>query len=342
MDTIKILCVDDEESIESQIRQFFRRKIRTSECEFFYARNGVEAQDVLNSNPDIDIILSDINMLPKPIDMEDLGVTVEKAISQIHYIHESQKEHTQLESLKKDLSVAGEIQQYILPREFPPFPDVSNQLDIYASMEAARDVGGDFYDFFRVDDDHIALVIADVCGKGIPAALYMTMSRTIIRSKGIYCLSAAECMNEANRQLVANSIDCMFVTVFYAIYNIRTGVVNYCNAGHNPPYLLHGADSTMVRGSKNPMLGSFDGLQYKEGTLQMEPGDTLVMYTDGVTEAMKASHEELGPERFEQILQNARDMDSQEIVKAVKTGIADFVGDTRKSDDMTMLVIKRK
>jgi len=97
-----------------------------------------------------------------------------------------------------------------------------------------------------------------------------------------------------------------------------------------------------VRGSKNPMLGSFDGLQYKEGTLQMEPGDTLVMYTDGVTEAMKASHEELGPERFEQILQNARDMDSQEIVKAVKTGIADFVGDTRKSDDMTMLVIKRK
>jgi sigma-B regulation protein RsbU (phosphoserine phosphatase) len=98
----------------------------------------------------------------------------------------------------------------------------------------------------------------------------------------------------------------------------------------------------MVRGSKNPMLGSFDGLQYKDGSLQMEPGDTLVMYTDGVTEAMNASHEELGPERFGQILQNARDMGSQEIVKAVKTGIADFVGDARQSDDITMLVIKRK
>ena len=387
MDTIKILSVDDEEAIESLMRQYFRRKIRAGEYEFFYARNGVEALDVLNRNPDIEIILSDINMpvmdglkllskvkemhnpalqvimvsaygdmqnirqamnsgafdfVTKPIDMDDLNVTIEKAIGQIHYVHESQEEHTQLESLKKDLSVASEIQQYILPREFPPFPDVSDQLEIYASMEAAKDVGGDFYDFFRVDDDHIAFVIADVCGKGIPAALFMTMSRTMIRSKGMHCLSAAECMTDANRQLAANSVDCMFVTVFYAIYDIRTGLVNYCNAGHNPPYLLHGADSTMVRGSKNPMLGSFDGLQYKDGSLQMEPGDTLVMYTDGVTEAMNGSHEELGPERFGQILQNARDMGSQEIVKAVKTGIADFVGDARQSDDITMLVIKRK
>ena len=213
MDTIKILSVDDEEAIESLMRQYFRRKIRAGEYEFFYARNGVEALDVLNRNPDIEIILSDINMpvmdglkllskvkemhnpalqvimvsaygdmqnirqamnngafdfVTKPIDMEDLGVTVEKAISQIHYVHESQEEHTQLESLKKDLSVASEIQQYILPREFPPFPDVSDQLDIYASMEAAKDVGGDFYDFFRIDDDHIAFVIADVCGKAYP------------------------------------------------------------------------------------------------------------------------------------------------------------------------------
>ena len=387
MAAIKILSVDDEESIESLMRQYFRRKIRAGEYEFFYARNGVEALDVLNSNPDIEIILSDINMpvmdglkllanvnekhnpalrvvmvsaygdmqnirqamnsgafdfVTKPIDMDDLNVTIEKAIGQIHYVHESQEEHTQLESLKKDLSVASEIQQYILPREFPPFPDVSDQLDIYASMEAAKDVGGDFYDFFRVDDDHIAFVIADVCGKGIPAALFMTMSRTMIRSKGMHCLSAAECMTDANRQLAANSVDCMFVTVFYAIYDITSGLVNYCSAGHNPPYLLHGAELSMVRGSKNPMLGSFDGIEYKEGTLQMEPGDTLVMYTDGVTEAMNASREELGPERFEQILQTVRDKSSEEIVKAVRTGIADFVAGAKQSDDITMLVIKRK
>lgn len=386
MATIKILSVDDEAPIESLMKQFFRRKIRAGEYEFFFARNGQEALSVLHDNPDIEIILSDINMpvmdglkllakvsemhnralrvimvsaygdmdkirqamnngafdfVTKPIDMDDLSLTIEKAIDQIHYVHESQQEHTQLESLKKELTVASEIQQYILPRVFPPFPELSDHLDIYASMEAAKEVGGDFYDFFRIDDDRISFVIADVCGKGIPAALFMTMSRTIIRSKGMHCISAGECMTDANRQLVANSVDCMFVTVFYAIYHVKTGLVNYCNAGHNPPYLLHAAHPTKVIGSKNPMLGSFDGLEYKEGTLQLEPGDTLVMFTDGVTEAMNASHEEFDTDRLERILQETHTMSSEQMVKAVKTGIADFVGDAKQSDDMTMLVFKR-
>ena len=387
IEVIKILSVDDEPSIESLMKQYFRRKIRAGEYEFLFARNGMEALAVLNSNPDIEVILCDINMpvmdglkllskvnetnnlalrvimvsafgdmqnirqamnngafdfVTKPIDMDDLSVTIEKAIAQIHYVHESQEEHTQLESLKKDLTVASEIQQYILPRDFPPFPDVSDQLDIYASMEAAKNVGGDFYDFFRIDDDHIGFVIADVCGKGIPAALYMTMSRTIIRSKGMHCLSAGECLTDANRQLVANSVDGMFVTVFYAIYHLKTGAFNYCSAGHNPPYLLHAANITKLLGSKNPMLGSFEGLEYREDTLQLEPGDTLVMYTDGVTEAMNASHEELGTDRFEHLLQDAHTMNSQQIIKAVRTGITDFVGDAKQSDDITMLVFKRK
>ena len=122
--------------------------------------------------------------------MDDLALTIEKAIEQIHYVHESQKEHTQLESLKEDLVSAKEIQQSFLPRKFPPFPEDSDKVDIYASMDAAKDVGGDFYDFFRIDDDRIALVIADVCGKGIPAALFMAVSRTIIHSKGMQGVSA--------------------------------------------------------------------------------------------------------------------------------------------------------
>ena len=121
----------------------------------------------------------------KPIDMDDLARTIEKAVEQIRYVHESQKEHTQLESLKEDLVSAKEIQQSFLPSVFPPFPEDSDKLDIYASMEAAKDVGGDFYDFFRIDGDRIALVVADVCGKGIPAALFMAVSRTIIHSKGM-------------------------------------------------------------------------------------------------------------------------------------------------------------
>lgn len=387
MAAIKILSVDDEAPLELLMRQYFRRKIRNGEYEFFFAHNGLEALSILYNNPDIEIILSDINMpemdgltllakvnemrnpalrvimvsaygdmknireamnngafdfATKPIDMDDLSLTIEKAIAQINYVHESQKEHVQLESLKNDLTTARDIQQYILPRVFPPFPEDSDKVDIYASMEAAKDIGGDFYDFFRVDNDHIALVIADVCGKGIPAALFMAVSRTIIRSKGMQGCSAAECMTESNRLLAAYSIDCMFLTVFYAIYNIKTGSVSYCNAGHNPPYLLHADGSVSeLPLSRNTIVGAFEGMEYGEDMLQLEQGDTLVMFTDGVTEAMDTAYKEFGAERLDSILRQQSGANSQQIIEAVKAGIKEFVGDAEQSDDITMLVIKR-
>ena len=221
---IKILSVDDEAPIELLMKQFFRRKIRSGEYEFFFARNGVEALAVLDEHPDIEIVLCDINMpemdgltllaklnekrnpamrvimvsaygdmrnirqamnngafdfATKPIDMDDLALTIEKAINQISYVHASQKEHKELVTLQKDLTLASEIFSSIsCPARSPPFTEISDKLDIYASMEAAKDIGGDFYDFFRIDDDHIGLVIADVCGKGIPAALFMAVSQT--------------------------------------------------------------------------------------------------------------------------------------------------------------------
>ena len=388
MAAIKILSVDDEAPLELLMRQYFRRKIRNGEYEFFFAHNGLEALSILYNNPDIEIVLSDINMpemdgltllakvnemrnpalrvimvsaygdmknireamnngafdfATKPIDMDDLSRTIEKAIEQITFVHESQKEHTQLESLKRDLTTARDIQQYILPRVFPPFPEENGKMDIYASMEAAKDIGGDFYDFFRIDDDRIALVIADVCGKGIPAALFMAVSRTIIRSKGVQGCSAAECMTESNRLLAAYSIDNMFVTVFYAVYNIKTGLVTYSNAGHNPPHLLRkdGIVSELPM-SKNTIVGVFDGFEYQEETLQLEQGDTLVMFTDGVTEATNAAYEEFGVERLDSILRQQTDAGCQQMVEAVKTGIREFVGDAEQSDDITMLVVKRK
>lgn len=387
MAAVKILSVDDEAPLELLMRQYFRRKIRNGEYEFFFAHNGLEALTILYNNPDIEIILSDINMpemdgltllakvnemrnpalrvimvsaygdmknireamnngafdfATKPIDMDDLSLTIEKAIAQINYVHESQKEHVQLESLKNDLNTARDIQQYILPRVFPPFPDNSDKVDIYASMEAAKDIGGDFYDFFRIDEDRIALVIADVCGKGIPAALFMAVSRTIIRSKGIQGCSAAECITESNRLLASYSVDGMFVTVFYAIYNIKTGLVSYCNAGHNPPHLLH-RDGTIseLPISKNTIVGVFEGLEYQENTLQLEQGDTLVMFTDGVTEATDTAYKEFGSERLDNILHQKADANCQQIIESVKAGIKDFVGDAEQSDDITMLVVKR-
>ena len=387
MAAIKILSVDDEAPLELLMKQYFRRKIRNGEYEFFFAHNGLEALSILYNNPDIEIILSDINMpemdgltllakvnemrnpalrvimvsaygdmknireamnngafdfATKPIDMDDLSLTIEKAIAQINYVHESQKEHAQLESLKNDLTTARDIQQYILPRVFPPFPEDSDKVDLYASMGAAKDIGGDFYDFFRIDDDHIALVIADVCGKGIPAALFMAVSHTIIRSKGMLGCSAAECMAESNHLLAAYSVGNMFVTVFYAIYNTKTGLVSYCNAGHNPPHLLR-QDGTVseLPLSKNTIVGVFDNLDYQEDTLQMEHGDTLVMFTDGVTEAADAEFNEFGAERMDNILRQQAHANSREMVEAVKTGIREFVGEAEQSDDITIMAVKR-
>lgn len=388
MAAIKILSVDDEAPLELLMRQYFRRKIRNGEYEFFFAHNGLEALAILYNNPDIEIILSDINMpemdgltllakinemrnpalrvimvsaygdmknirqamnngafdfATKPIDMDDLSLTIEKAIEQIKFVHESQKEHSQLESLKKDLTTARDIQQYILPQVFPPFPEDNDKLDLFASMEAAKDIGGDFYDFFRIDEDHIAVVIADVCGKGIPAALFMAVSRTMIRSKGMLCDKVSECLTETNHLLAAYSVDSMFVTVFYAIYNTKTGNVTYCNAGHNPPHLLR-ANGTIeeLPLAKDTVVGAFDDIEYHESALQLEPGDTLILFTDGVPEAVNPAEKEFGTDRLDEILKGDTQKSCQEIVEDVKAGIKTFVEDAEQSDDITMLVLKRK
>ena len=388
MATIKILSVDDETPVELMMKHHFRRKIRSGEYEFFFARNGLEALAVLANTPDIEIILCDINMpemdgltllakvnemhnpamrvimvsaygdmtnirqamnngafdfATKPIDMDDLARTIEKAIEQIHYVHESQKEHTQLESLKEDLVSAKEIQQSFLPMEFPPFPEDSDKLDIYASMTAAKDIGGDFYDFFRIDDDHIVLVIADVCGKGIPAALFMAVSRTIIHSKGMQGVSAAECLTESNRLLANSTVNYMFVTVFYAIFNTKTGLVTYSNAGHNPPHIVRaGGTIEQLPMEGQFMVGAFEEEVYTDKTLQLDHGDTLVMFTDGVTEATDSTNRPFGTERLDNILSGVADKSSREIVEAIKAGITDFVEDAEQTDDITILALKRK
>ena len=388
MATIKILSVDDEAPVELMMRHHFRRKIRSGEYEFFFARNGLEALAVLANTPDIEIILCDINMpemdgltllakvnemhnpamrvimvsaygdmtnirqamnngafdfATKPIDMDDLARTIENAIEQIHYVHESQKEHTQLESLKEDLISAKEIQQSFLPMAFPPFPEESDKLDIYASMTAAKDIGGDFYDFFRIDDDHIVLVIADVCGKGIPAALFMAVSRTIIHSKGMQGVSAAECLTESNRLLANSTVNYMFVTVFYAIFNTKTGLVTYSNAGHNPPHIVRaGGTIEQLPMEGQFMVGAFEEEVYTDKTLQLDHGDTLVMFTDGVTEATDSTNRPFGTERLDNILSGVADKSSREIVEAIKAGITDFVEDAEQTDDITILALKRK
>ena len=279
----------------------------------------------------------------KPIDLDDLSVTIEKAIEQINYIKQSQQEHTQLESLKTDLAVAGEIQQAILPRVFPPFPEFEDILDVAASMTPAKDVGGDFYDFFRIDEDRIGFVMADVSGKGVPAAIFMAVSRTLIRAIGMQGNAPEDTITRANDLLCKESVNCMFVTVFYAIYNTKTGDVVYCNAGHNSPYLIHANGQVeALPTSTNCMIGAIEGLSFNAGSLQMEKGDMLVTYTDGVNEAVNNSFEEFGDPRLEEALNQLSGKTCSETVEGLLSSVKTFVDGAPQSDDITILSFKRK
>ena len=384
---IKILSVDDEVDLEELLRQFFRREIRKGKYEFFFAHNGLEALTMMVKHPDIEVVLSDINMpemdgltllskinemrnpalkvimvsaygdmgnirqamnngafdfATKPIDLEDLRLTIIKAIEQVEYIHQTQREHNQLESLKTDLAVASEIQQAILPRVFPPFQEVMDSVDIAAVMKPAKDVGGDFYDFFRIDENRIGFVIADVSGKGIPAAIFMAVSRTLIRATGIRGGSPADCIAYSNKLLANESVDCMFVTVFYGILDIQTGEITYCNAGHNPPYVLKGNGKVeALPMSKDPMVGAIEGMEYHEEKLQLEKNDALILFTDGVTEAMSTSFEEYGEERLVNVLQGVPSQNCRDIINAVIADVSSFTQDAEQSDDITMLTIKK-
>ena len=278
----------------------------------------------------------------KPIDLDDLSLTIEKAIEQIDYIKQSQAEHSQLESLKTDLAVAGEIQQAILPRVFPPFPELCSVLDLAASMTPAKDVGGDFFDFFRIDDDRIGLVMADVSGKGVPAAIFMAVSRTLIRAIGMQSNSPSETIRQSNELLCKESVNCMFVTVFYAIYNVRTGDMRYCNAGHNPPFLTHSDGKVeMLPMSNNCIIGAIEGLDYSEGTLKLEKGDVLTMYTDGVNEAVNNDFEEYGEQRLSDTLGQMRGKTCQETIDGLLQSVRTFTDGAPQSDDITILSVKR-
>lgn len=278
----------------------------------------------------------------KPIDMDDLSQTIEKAIEQIKFIKESQCEHKQLESIKSDLAVAGEIQQAILPQKFPPFPNISDRLDIFASMTPAKEVGGDFYDFFMIDDEHLGFVIADVSGKGVPASLFMAVSRTMLRATGMRGLPTHECLNIVNRLLAGESLDSMFVTLFYGIINIETGEIDYTNAGHNPPYILHndGTAEELPR-SKNFIVGVFDDFVFRNDQMKLENGDTLVMYTDGVTEAFNEAKEQFGESRLEDTLKKVCGKTCKDMNDVLISDLKAFAGNEPQSDDITTLLIKR-
>ena len=239
----------------------------------------------------------------------------------------------------RDLMAAKAIQESALPREFPPFPEIEH-FDIYASMKTAKEVGGDFYDFFLLDGEKLAFLIADVSGKGIPAALFMMASKTQLRSYLESGLPVDEAVNAANHKLCIGNEEGMFVTCWVGVLDYRSGLVEFVNAGHNPPLMHHGDEWAWMREVSGMPLGLFDGVPYDRFTCQLAPEDVLYLYTDGVTEAISSERAFFGEERLMETLDRYVGMNARSVSVGVRRAITDFTLDAEQSDDITMLSLR--
>jgi len=244
------------------------------------------------------------------------------------------------ERIESELKIAHDIQMGILPKLFPPFPD-RKEMDIHATLVPAKEVGGDFYDFFFVDDSHMVFTIGDVSGKGVPASLLMAVTSTLIKAKSGKKIRPDQIMAGVNKDLCAESDSTMFVTCFIGILDIKTGELAYSNGGHNIPYQI-GRDGT-VRPFDNTTslaLGVMDPFAFETKTVRFQPGDCLVLYTDGITEAMNPKEKLYSEKRFEAFLNRIKTLSSKEIVDATMAEVKRFTAGAPQSDDITLVVIR--
>ena len=246
------------------------------------------------------------------------------------------------ERIVKELSTARQIQKSVLPHIFPPFPDRA-EIDLFATMDPAKDVGGDFYDFYFIDEDHLCLVIADVSGKGIPAALFMMLSKRILEDLARQERTPSTILEKANDLLCDNNQAEMFVTVWLGILEISTGKLTAANAGHEFPAICEkGGSFELYKDKHDFVIGGLNGIHYNEYDLQISPGDKLFVYTDGVPEATDGSGEMFGTDRMIETLSSCTDNTPKEILQGVRNAVDSFVGDAEQFDDLTMMCLEYK
>ena len=378
----KILVVDDEPDLEHLMRQRLRRDVRAGRFELFFAHNGVQALAKLEADREIDMVLSDINMpemdgltlldqipnvdpniraviisaygdmqnirtamnrgafdfVTKPIDFNDLRITIDKTMAHLAVMREALASRDKLVALQNELDVARKMQQSILPTVFPQLPNC----ELYGHMVAAREVGGDFFDVVKLADGRYGLTIADVSGKGVPAAMFMMSSRTLLKGAAIGTPHPGDVLREVNDVLEQDNESLMFVTLFYGVYDPATGELTYANGGHNPPLIVHPDGTSMELPQTNGVaLGVMGGMEYEQSKITLEPGDTAVFYTDGVSEAMNGENEEFGMDRFSQVFADAPPSGAIAANKAVFKAVQQFADGTPQSDDITCLVLRR-
>ena len=377
----KILVVDDEPDLELLLRQKFRRKMRRREIELVFAGNGVEALDKLNEQDDIDMVLSDINMpemdgltllsqinsldldlravivtaygdmenirtamnrgafdfLTKPINFDDLETTIDKTIRHLEVMRDALRSRDELVALRQELGVAAQMQDSILPKVFPEHA----RYGLFAWMTPAKEVGGDFYDFFPVEDDGFAVVVADVSGKGVPAALFMMVSRTLVKGSALGEREPVKCITEVNQLLYEQNKESMFVTMFYAVLDPASGLLQYVNGGHNLPCLVKpSGEVTWLPGDSGIVLGVIDEFPYQQHSMQLEEGDIVFFYTDGVTEAMDEAGNQFGDDTLLDVLRRAAGADPEDMTRQVVDAVHEHAGGAPQSDDLTCLALR--
>ena len=276
------------------------------------------------------------------------GDEVGKLSTAFQYMKDSLKEYIQQltettaskERIESELKIAHDIQMSILPKIFPPFPE-REEFNIYAVIEPAREVGGDFYDFFFTDDEHFCFVIGDVSGKGIPASLFMAVTKTLIKATALKGIPPGEILTEVNRELSQGNDSCMFATILCGILNTKTGAVSYANGGHNSPFLIRrNNEVAILEGKRGLVVGAMEDRVYETEPFTLQPGDALYLYTDGVTEAMNEKGELFSDERLKKEIIELQGRPIQETIAGIMKGVVSFSHGVPQSDDITMMMIQ--
>ena len=286
---------------------------------------GKKLRETIRSKDEIGLLAASIDLMEEQIQS---------------YVENLTKITAEKEHISTELSLASRIQEDMLPNSFPAFPD-PHEFDIHASMDPAKEVGGDFYDFFLVDSDHLCMVMADVSGKGIPAALFMMASKIILANNTMLGKSPAKVLMDANTAICSHNREEMFVTVWLGILELSTGKIIAANAGHERPVLMHaGGDSELLNDPHSFAVGGIEGIIYKEYEIQLNPGDKLFLYTDGVPEATNADNKLFGTERMLNALNTVKAASPQGVLKGVRQAVDGFVNGAEQFDDLTMLCVE--
>jgi sigma-B regulation protein RsbU (phosphoserine phosphatase) len=258
----------------------------------------------------------------------------------VKHVESIKKITADTERLNTELALAAKIQADALPNVFPAFPD-RPEIDLYASMNPAKEVGGDFYDFFLIDDDHLCIVMADVSGKGVPAALFMMSSKNIIATNALKSTSPAAILGRTNDALCARNVEEMFVTVWLGILQISTGIITAANAGHEYPVIMHENSSFgYIRDAHDPVIGSLEGMKYHDYEIRLQKGSKLFLYTDGLPEANNKDNSMFGSNRLLQAVNRKKEGSTKEIIENVDAEVAAFSEGAEQFDDLTMLCLE--